>query len=348
MIDPGFQTKNIDSVNFDLAMVGYDPARSMSFQRQLVDRVATLPGVYAVAQATSIPLDGNHYMVEFSRPGDKEEYFPECDWVSPSFFTVTGIPILQGRNFTEAEYRSGAHLAVVSQFTAQHMWPGKNPMGQLIRGDDADWQVVGVARDAQVNHLGNSGELYLYLLAGKAEQPRLKLMVRSAKADPALGKEISAAVGDIDPNVPVFVTPMAANVDDWLAPSRVVSALAGTLGSLALLLASIGIYGMVSYGVSRRVREIGIRIALGAEKHDVAWLVIREGMVPVVAGALVAIVCGAFVSSFLSILLYGISPWDPAAFSGVAAVLVIVALLACYLPTRKAMRVDPMVALRYE
>src|SRR6185437_7562419 len=353
-IDPGFQMKNTEAVVFDLSSAGYTPQRAAAFQRQLHDRLAALPGVDEVAQATCIPLGNSHDLTGFSTPDKSKSYEMEYNHVSANFFRVLGIPVLQGRGFTDAEARSGAHLAILSQSTARRFFPGQNPIGQMLHGGGepnsrvADWQVVGVVADAQVATLGDSRKLYLYEPAGPGQQQDLKVMVHSAAADPAIAKEIDSVTAGLDPELSVTIAPLTEVLEFWREPARVVSVLSVILGTIALLLASIGIYGMVSYGVSRRVREIGIRMALGADNRDVMWLVVRQAMFPVLTGALVGMVLCAAVSTIFSAILFGVSPLDPGSFISMPLLLLMVALLASYIPARRAMRVDPMVALRYE
>ena len=353
-IDPGFQMKNTEAVVFDLSSAGYTPQRAAAFQQQLHDRLAALPGVDEVAQATCIPLGNSHDLTGFSTPDKSKNYEVEYNHVSPNFFRVLGIPVLQGRGFTDAEARSGAHLVILSQSTARRFFPGQNPIGQMLHGGGepnsgvADCQVVGVVADAQVATLGDSRKLYLYETAGPAQQPDLKVMVHSTAADPAIAKEIDSITAGLDPELSVTIAPLTDVLEFWREPARVVSVLSVILGMIALLLASIGIYGMVSYGVSRRVREIGIRMALGADNRDVMWLVVRQAMFPVFTGALVGMILCAAVSTIFSAILFGVSPLDPGSFVSMPLFLLAVALLASYIPARRAMRVDPMVALRYE
>jgi macrolide transport system ATP-binding/permease protein len=355
-VNPGFQMKNIEAITFDLSGSGYTPQRAAAFQQQLEDRIAALPGVDAVVQAVCIPLGNMHDGTGFSTLDKSKDYAVEYNHVSANFFRVLGIRILQGRTFTDGEERSGAHVVILSQSTARRFFPAQDAIGQALLGGDqvsstfklVQWQVVGVAADAQVAHLGDSRELYVYETAGPAQQANLRVMVHTAVANPAFGKQIDSIVGALDPALGVTIGPLSDVLEFWRAPARVVSALALILGTLALLLASIGIYGMVSYGVSRRVREIGIRMALGADSRDVMWLVVRQAMFPVLTGVLIGMVLCAAVSTIFSAILFGVSPLDPGSFVFMPLFLSAVALLASYIPARRAMRVDPMVALRYE
>jgi putative ABC transport system permease protein len=354
-LNPGFQMQNIEGIAFSLSSAGYTQQRAAAFQQQLSQRLAALPGVDEVVTATSIPLANSHDLTGFSLPDKSKKAEVEYNHVSANFFKVLGIPILQGRSFTASEVRSGAHVVVLSQSTARRFFSeGANPIGQMLHGGGepnsgvADWQVVGIAADAQVANLGDSRKLYLYEPAGPAQQADTNVMVHTATANPAIGKEINGIFGALDPDLNITVGPLSETLEFWREPARVVSVFSAILGILALLLASLGIYGMVSYGVSRRVREIGIRMALGADNRDVMWLVVRQSMLPVLTGVLIGMVLCAAVSTIFSAVLFGVSPLDPGSFVLMPLFLFAVALLASYIPARRAMRVDPMVALRYE
>jgi putative ABC transport system permease protein len=353
-VNPGFRMNNIEGAGFSLSGAGYTQQRAAAFQQTLQQRLAVLPGVDAVVSATCIPLGNSHDLTGFSLPDKSKESEVEYNHVSANFFDVLGIAILQGRSFTPAEVTSGAHVVVLSQSTARRFFAGQNPIGQMLHGGGepnsgtAEWQVIGVAADAQVANLGNSRKLYLYEPAGPAQQADANVMVQTATANPVIGKQINDIFRALDPDLSITVGPLSETLEFWREPARVVSVFSLILGTLALLLASLGIYGMVSYGVSRRVREIGIRMALGADNRDVMWLVIRQAMTPVLTGALIGIVLCAAASSIFSAILFGVSPLDPGSFIGMPLFLITVALLASYIPARRAMRVDPMVALRSE
>lgn len=353
-IDPGFRMKNVASVSFDLGGAGYNDKRAAAFQRRLVERIGALPGVDAVAQASAIPLDDNHRVTDFSIPGREGGMLIEYNQVSPGFFPLLDIPITRGRNFTETEYQSGAPVAILTESTARRFWPGEDPLGKTMRGGSGvSYQVVGVAKDAQVAFLGTSDETYAYFPAGPKEQMGLELLVSSAGWNPLSVQTLTATVASLDPELAVDVVELADNLKPWRTPGRIVSTLSGFLSVLALLLASIGVYGLVSCVVSRRVREIGIRMALGANSREVMILVLRQAMRPVAVGASIGLICCVALCWVLSTvssgrLLYGISPVDPIAFLVVPGFLLSAAFLACWIPARRAMRVDPMAALRYE
>jgi macrolide transport system ATP-binding/permease protein len=354
-IDPGFRMKNIAAIAFDLNGAGYNNQRALALQRQLLQRIAALPGVDAVAQASAVPLDDNHRAADLSIPGRQDHLAVEYNYVSPGFFPLLGIPIVRGRNFTEAESQTGAPLAILAESTARRLWPNEDPVGKTIRLD-VDHEVVGVAKDAQVSFLGSSDNTYAYLPAGPKQQLDLNLLISGAAGLPAR-QDLRATVAGLDPELVVDIVNLEENIKPWLTPGRIFSTLSGFLSSLALLLAAMSVYGLVSYFVSRRVREIGIRRALGADNRDVMALVLRQAMKPVAIGALIGIVgCAAVAWALTTLLpwdvslrfLFGISPVDPVAFFGVPGFLLVIATLASYFPARRAMKVDPVVALRYE
>ncbi len=259
-----------------------------------------------------------------------------------------GIPIVRGRDFRTGEtYDSPA--IIVTESTARRLWPHEDPLGKALRNDAGrEYSVIGVAKDAQVSHLGELTTSYLYFPAEPGDNLRAYLLVRFAGGFSTTSKEILDAVQSLDGEVPVRVTKLEDYLDVWRTPSRTVAALSGALGALALLLASSGIYGMASYSVSRRVREIGIRIALGADGSAIRNLVLRQAMRPVLMGGFVGMIVCAAVARVLSSMLFGPSAHGPMVFISVPLFLMIVALVASYIPARRAMRVDPMVALRYE
>jgi predicted permease len=350
-VDPGFRMGGVASISFDLRSQAYDDKRAAVFQSQLVDRVASLPGVDGVAQAEHAPLDDNHNQTNFLLPsehGERADVDLEFDNVSPAFFTILEIPFVRGRNFTEAESRSGANVAIITEAAARAYWHGADPVGKTLGQGKKGLQIVGVARDAQVARLGQDPRPYIYLPAGPEQQIRVQLLVHSAVPFRQTETAIRGAVHMVDPDMPVDVTPLADNLEIWRTPSRIVASLSAALGALALVLAITGVYGVASYASSRRIREIGIRVALGAGSRDVMGLLLRQVMRPVLAGAVVGIVVCAALSSVLSAMLFGLRSYDPIAFLAVPVLLLGVALLASYLPARRAMRVDPVTALRYE
>jgi predicted permease len=347
--DPGFTMTGISIVSMDLRTQGFKAEPAAVFERRLKERVAALPGVDGVAEARQTPLNDNHWVTNFSIPGKPAEYDVENNVISQGYFSMIGIPIVRGRDFTEQEVQTGAKVAIVSEATARKFWAGEDPIGKILRdGNKSDLQIVGVARDAQVSHLGETPKLYVYLPAGPKEQSQLQLMIHGGGGFAAVAAGVRSAAAELDPDVVVDVTKFEDNLETWRVPARIVAGLAGSLGALGLLLAAVGVYGVVSYAVGRRTREIGIRMTLGADGRDVMGLMLRQSMRPVLIGGAVGIAGCAAVSWVLSSMLFGISARDPIAFVSVPAFLLGIALSACYIPARRATKVNPVVALRYE
>jgi putative ABC transport system permease protein len=347
-VDPGFEMKGVATMSLNLGQQGYDDTRGTAFMGRLRQRISELPGVIEVAQAECAPLSHDFSADAFTVPGRVEKIGIEYNHVSPEYFSVVGVPIVRGRGFLPAETHDSPGV-VVTESTARRLWPDEDALAKTLRESSGrEYSVIGVARDAQVAHLGDVHTSYLYFPAGPQDNLRVYVLVRYAGDFPATAKGIRTAVQSLDADLPVDVTKLEDYLEVWRQPSRIVAALSGALGALALLLASIGVYGVVSYNVSRRVHEIGVRMALGADGGEIMNLVLRQAMRPVLVGGLVGVAGCAAVSWMLSSMLFGLSAHDPMAFVIVPLLLLILALVASYLPARRATRVDPMVALRYE
>jgi predicted permease len=341
----GFEMHNVVTAAFDLTAAGYDEPRARAFQQRLQERVAALPGIDGLAGVSVIPLNSDFNSHGMQVKDTKAAVQMEENRVTPGFFSLVRIPIVRGRNFSGAEAAAGAPVGIVTEATARRLWPGENPLGKILTEGRESFEIVGVARDAQVSHPGDVSRPYMYLPAGP-DHLHLALMAHTAGDAESAVRDIRAASMALDSELTVNVVKLEDNMEFWRAPLRLGSTLSGFLGTLALMLAAIGVYGMVSYGVSRRVREIGIRMALGADGTRVTAMIVRKAMMPVVIGAVTGMAGCAAVSAIMSGLLYGVSPHDPFAFCAVPAFLLIVALVACYLPARRAMKVNPVEALR--
>lgn len=353
-VDPGFAYRDVAYASYDLESAGYSPDEAAVFQRRLKDLANALPGVDASAYAVREPLSSGRTQATIRLPGQdrNEVQRAELNAVTPAYFSLIGIPIVRGRTFTDAELANDATVTIVSETTAGNYWPGQDPVGQTLlqrTGPDQEisLQVIGVARDAQVTLLGQIDPYYVYLPA----TPRwgdLELLFRSRSDFGSTASGIRAAVRALDPGVAVRVSPLEANLEYWRNLSGSVTALAASLGLLALVLASVGIYGVVSYFVNRRFREIGIRMALGARSSDVLGLILRQTMRPVVAGALIGVAAAVAASRILSSVLFGVSPVDPIALGGGAVLVLCVALAAGLLAWRRGTRADPARTLHCE
>jgi len=345
-IDPGFEYENIAYVTFgiDGLQTDSDPVR---FLRQLRDEIAALPGIEAVELASDPPLGEEMAAIPVRLPGDDptEVRLAELNTVTPGYFRLVGIPIVRGRTFTDAELaaRDDAVIpAIVSETTARRYWPDADPLDKTLLWGERSLRVVGVAKDARVSTLGSAPTDYVYLPGGE------ELLIDSRLDVGTLSAAVHGIVQSLDPGLVVRVLPLEANLAFQRGLSRTVTAIGAALGGLALVLASIGIYGVVSYAVTRRYREIGIRIALGARAARVLATILRRTLRPVVIGAAAGF-AGAFaVSRVLSGVLFGVSPADPVGIGGAAAFVLAVAFAAAALAARPAAKADPTTVLRYE
>lgn len=349
-VDPGFEMEHVATVNFLLEREGYTLQRAATFNHDLAERLRALGGVEAVVEAANAPLANSNEFSAFKVAGQTESRQMEMNYVGPGFFSMLNIPLVRGRDFSAAEVSGDARVVILTESTARRLVPGQDPLGKQLKNWRGDaFEIIGVAKDAQIADIGKASDLYLFFPAWPKRQLDVKsLLVRTSGPAINLVASIKAAATTLDPQMKIDVSPLHENITQWVAPARICVALASILGLLGLLLASIGIYGTSAYAVARRVREIGIRMALGAQAGDVKALILRQGMRPVVIGAFIGIALCAAVSRLFTLLLFGISPLDVVSFVSVASFLLGVAALASYIPARRAVRVDPMLALRHE
>ncbi len=355
-VNPGFITKNIFVISFDLGQKGYDGPRASTFERELHARLSALPGVSGVATSFVLP-DVTGYISGIKIPGrnSESEYTQVlANFVSPDYFETMGIPILRGHAFTEQEAESpGPVPAVISSAMARRFWGKEDPLGKdFTAAKDQPYEVVGIAPDVQNLHLGQIDGPFYYGARDASYSGALdaKIFLRIAGNSTGVLSAIPGIAHQFDPSVIVTTESFEQILSKQLSPARTGTVLVSVLGILAMVLAIVGVVGVVSYAASQRIREIGIRIALGALPRDLLALLLGQGAKLVVIGLGIGLVLGAGAAILLSAadLLFGISPLDPWAFGGTTFVLAAVALVSMLLPVRRAMRVDPMVALRYE
>jgi putative ABC transport system permease protein len=353
--DPGFRTAGVDVASFDLSLAGDAGPQQPGVAESLRQRLAAIPGVEQVAIGAVVPLAGDGLGLGSLRPRGvaRDAASIDADWnvISPEFLPTLGIPIVRGRNFTHADGAGTMRVAIVNERFARRVWPGANPIGQMLDNEDGPITVVGVARDAKYRSLGEQPRNFIYVAASQWPFSRLSFFIQRdpAAAEANLGPTIRAVVRDFDRNLPVVnLQSMAEYAALGLAPERLAASVAGSLGTVALLLAAIGIYGLAAYAVARRTREIGLRMALGADRRAVATMVVGQSLRLAAAGATVGLAAAAGVGRLLSSLLFGISPLDPVAFGATAAALAAVVVLATLGPALRASNVDPLEALRQE
>jgi predicted permease len=272
--------------------------------------------------------------------------------VGPGFFRTMGTPVLRGREFTEADRKGSPGTVVINETLAARLWPGEDPLGMRISvaGPEGPFlEVIGVVRDSKDRSLGEAAHPYVYQHLLQSYDPKMTLVVRTAGEPQAITPIIREQIRALDANLPVAdVKTLRDQLNLSLFPSRVAAWTLGGFGALALLLAGLGIYGVVSYTVAQRTREIGVRMALGAKEKDVLGLVLWDGVFVIVAGLAIGLLLAAISTRVIAGFLYGVEATDPLTFVGVPLILGIVALGASYLPARRATKVDPLVALRYE
>ena len=362
-IDPGFNPQNVLTMNISLPDSRYQNAATMiAFERQTLERLRGLPGVKSASSVYGLPLGHSGVGGDFTVEGQPQPALGSQPLVASKilvggdYFRAIGIPLLRGRYFDEGDSDTAPHVVIVSESLARHYWPLEKALGKRLKpgfSDDAWCTVVGVVGDTKQSGLGRAPSPAMYLPYAQAPatfmMQDITLVLRSA-ADPlSLVAAARRAVQAVDPDLPVFdVATMDQLVHLSASASRFNSALLGLFAMLALVLAMVGIYGVVSYSVAQRTHEIGVRVALGAEASDILRQVVRQGMLPAVIGIATGTAGAWGVTRFLSSLLFGVRPTDPITFTLVPLLLAAVGVLACLLPARRATKVDPVVALRYE
>jgi predicted permease len=366
-VDVGFDAHNIVVFAIDPTLAGYKGAQVDSFYRDLRGRLAETPGVKAVSYSQMPLLSGGLMITSFHWPGTPQDQESDADTleVGPSFFETMHIPFLAGRNFNISDYELAASNhgpsptaapspVIVNQTFVEKYLGKENPIGKQFGQSPADangpanpgYQIVGVVRDTKYNSLRREIHAMMY---GPQAGGGASFEVRTAADPQALLPAIRKVVAQVNANLPLFnVNTESEQIDRLLFQERLVARVSGFFGLLALALACIGLYGLLSYEVARRTREIGIRMALGAQQRDVLRLVVGQGILLALVGAAVGIGAAMGVTRYMASMLYDVHANDPATIAGVAILLTLVALAACYIPARRATRVDPMVALRYE
>jgi predicted permease len=362
--DPGFSARNVLTMLIRLNTTKYaEPDQRTRFFKQVRERVENLPGVEAAGATDSPPFAGLTLVFSFEIQGQppvsvSERPLSNWHWVSASYFETMRIPLVEGRFFTEHDAIENHRVAIINETLARRFMPGEDPIGKRISlvepPDSPVWlEVVGVARDVKYNKLNAAAIPDIY---GFSLQPypgttshRMTLIIRTSVEPLSLTSAVRREVLAVDKDQPTFdIKSMGQYIADSIAKQRLNMLLLGIFAAVALILAAIGIYGVVSYTVAQRTREIGIRVALGAQKGDVLRLILGQGLAMALIGIVVGLAVAFALTRVLASLLYEVSTTDAATFAAVSMLLAGMTLLACYLPARRAMKVEPMIALRYE
>jgi putative ABC transport system permease protein len=359
-INPGFNPANVLKVRLNLPGSKYPEGTNVqAFYQQLLERLSALPGVQAAGATSSVLLNKVHNSAGFAiegRPIEAGASRPELpiDSVSPSYFQVMGIQLLKGRVFNEQDKRDGLSVAIVNDTMARRYWPTEDPIGKRFTfGDprpDARWlTVVGVVRDSKRQGLDAEVRIESFLAHAQRPLRAMELVIRTPDNPLAMARTVRETIWSMDRDLPVSeIQTVEQLLGERTAPRRFNLLLFALFAAVALILAAIGIYGVMSYAVTQRTQELGIRLALGAQVRDVLKLVMRRGLVLTLIGVGIGLFAAMAATRLMSNLLFGISATDPLTFATITLILVFVALLACYIPARRATRVDPMIALRYE
>jgi putative ABC transport system permease protein len=354
-VDAGFRPENLLTFRFALPQSKFSTSiqRAEMYER-VADRLTALPGVESVGSVNDLPFAGSRSGSSFeieNRPSDPGmALHADYRTVSPGYFFTMRMRLLQGREFTPHDNPKGNFVAVINQAFAKKFFSDDAPIGHRVKSHDRTYEIVGIVGDIKLQSLSASAYPELYVCNLQAElQPWKFFVVRSHMDTKELTKSVRNAVQEVAPSEPIFrLTTMTDYVDYSISPQRFSSLLLAIFAGLALVLAAIGIYGVIAYSVVQRTREIGIRMALGALRHDVLHLILRQGIQIGIFGLALGTAGAYLATRALSSMLYGVKPHDPLIFFGVAASLLVVVMVASYIPARRATRVDPIVALRYE
>ncbi|HEV2490658.1 MAG TPA: ABC transporter permease [Candidatus Acidoferrales bacterium] len=359
-VDPGFHADKVLTMRISLPQERYSkPEQVRTFYREVIRRIDALPGVQAAGAANVLPLtdqggSGTTSVDTQEVPLDRRT--PETDWrpITPGYFEAMQIPLLSGRYFNDSDTATGAPVAIVDDSFVRAYWPNENPIGKRVHlggtGSKSPWlTIVGVVGHVHYHSLEAPSRAELYWPEDQRPYNTMSLAIRTGQDPLALMQAAKEQVLSVDPDQPVYqVRTISQLKSEWVSRRFLTLLLVGLFAAFALVLAAIGIFGVMAHSVTRRTHEIGIRLALGANPRDVMRMILGQGAVLTGIGLAIGVIASLALTRLMGAILYGVSAYDPVTFGGVAVVLTLVALIACYVPARRAMRVDPMVALRYE
>jgi predicted permease len=357
----GFEPRNVLIASVDLGLEGYTEPRARQFYQQVLERVQHSVGVRSACWASSAPLSIRHtaddVILEEGGSGRAPTINADGNWVGPGCFATLGIPLIAGRDFAPQDRDVTPRVAIVNESTARHFWPGENPLGQSFwlhaRGGQPSLEVIGVVKDGKYScswcNLRTNFRPFMFLPFNETFQPNGTLLVKGEESFGGLAGSVREDVQAFDPNLPIFdVKTLEQGYRDGFLLQRVGALLVGVFGALALGLAAVGLFGLISFSVGQRTHEFGLRMALGAQRHDVIKLVLRQGLALIAVGVAAGLAGAVGLMRLMSSFLYGVTPTDPLTLALATLTLGGVAFLACYIPARRATKVDPIVALRYE
>jgi predicted permease len=355
-VDLGFEPDGKLLVSLDVARQGYSPERGAAFYAELLERIRRAPGVEAAGLGNVVPVQSSGMRtsadIEGYRPPPGEYVNVDLTMVSPGYFGALGIPLLRGRDFTATDGKDAPLVAIINQEMAARYLNGRDPLGTKLndlgpRGEGA--VIVGVVANTKLRSVRETPRPKMFLAHTQFYMPRMTVIARTSGEPRALQPVIASVVAEMDKELPPFgVRTLREHLGYALAQERIIAGLLSAYGLVALLLAAVGLYGVVSYASETRTREFGIRVALGAQPGDVARLVVRQAALVTCVGTLVGLGGALASAGAVEKLLYGVPPRDPLTLAAVAFLMTIVVLVAAYVPARRAARIDPMVALRYE
>ena len=358
-IDPGFRPDHVITMHVSMTGDAWTEARRAAFVDDLTTRTAALPGVIKAGVVSSLPIDGSSWYSVFSaqdKPAPPRDQLPSAaiTLATPSYFEAIGIRLLRGRTFTAADRDGSGLVIVINESLARRIWPGEDAVGKRIKrgfpDQPGEWrEVVGVVADVKVEDLVSRPPLQIYMPYAQTTTGEFFLVTRTATDAAALGGTLEATIHNMDRDLPVFaVRTMASVMQEAIAQQRMAQVVLTMFAAVALLLASIGLYGLVAHSVTERTQEIGVRMAMGAQARDVLRLMLANGLSMTALGAIAGVVGAALLAGSLESLLYGVRPIDPLTFVSVVALLLVTSLVACLIPAARATRIAPTVALRSE
>lgn len=354
-LGPGFDPSNAVTLSVDLGLQGYDENKGQNFYRQLIERVSGLPGVTSAGWIRSLPLGLDTSTTSIYPDGQAQpsaENMPSAIYesISPRYFRAMGIPLVAGRDVAVTDTEKSPGVVIVNETLAEKFWPGENPVGKRLRSGNTSetvLEVIGVARNGKYQSLGEIPSLAIYYPMPQLYATSAALVARTTTDAASTISAIRGAVRKLDPGLPVYdAKTLEQHMELPLFPLHAAAIAVGSFALLATVLAAIGIYGVMAYSVEQRRQEIGIRMALGASATDVWRLALRQGVILTTIGMLLGLICSAALSKVIANLLYGVSPTDPQTFVAISLLLAAVAMIACFLPARRATTVDPVAAIK--